>query len=81
MISLPGSHDLDRLLSILAKSWKIEKVGCSAVKLTRNALRGDLSVSRFMCPTCRLHDQVDSRRIADQDKAAGVCYAKGMAAT
>ena len=49
--------------------------------LTDNALRGDLSVSRFMCPTCRLHDQVDSRRIADQDKAAGVCYAKGMAAT
>jgi len=55
----------DRLLSITAISLTTEigksayrssdnpEVGLFGVKLTYNALRGDLSVSRSTCPTCR----------------------------
>jgi hypothetical protein len=35
-----------------SESWLFD------VKLPRNAQRGDLSVSRSTCPTCRLYDQL-----------------------
>jgi hypothetical protein len=47
-------------------------------KQSRRAPFGDL---KGTSPTCRLYDQVDWRRIANKDEAAGVCYAAGMAAT
>jgi hypothetical protein len=40
------------------------------VKLTKNALRGDLSVSRFTCPTWRQPSQVNQLHF-DAERCAG----------
>jgi hypothetical protein len=45
------------------------EVGLFGVKLTDNALLGDLNVSRFTCPTWRQTVKVDRFRIADQPPA------------
>jgi hypothetical protein len=50
----------------------------SSGRITPNASSRKCPVTRT---ERRLYGQVDSRRIADQDAAAGVCYAKVMTAT
>src|SRR6516164_11621858 len=42
---------------------------------------GFSGASRTISTVCRLYGHADSRRIADRDEAAGVCYAERMAAT
>jgi hypothetical protein len=49
--------------------WEIAPVKPHHVNLTYNALRGDLSVSRFTCPTCRLLTHVNWFRLADHPGA------------